>query len=86
MVLLRSGLALLGFFAGSALSPEERVLIQDIAQSGRCATLVDSPDVRVSTRTLISPGPPPLLSFRFYQGKLHHRFGNAELMLDDAGH
>jgi hypothetical protein len=85
-VLLRSALALLAFLAGSILSPEEKALIQDISQSGRCATLVDTPDDRVTTRTLISPGPPPLLSFRFYQGKLHHRFGNSELMLDDAGH
>jgi hypothetical protein len=27
-----------------------------------------------------------LLSFRYYEGKQHHRFGNSELMLDDAGH
>jgi hypothetical protein len=34
----------------------------------------------------IAPGAPPALSFRYYEGKLHHRFGNAELLLDDAGH
>lgn len=80
------GLALLGFLAGSLLSPEERLLVQAISESGRCSTLADTPDTRVASVPLISPGPPPLLSFRFYEGKLHHRFGNAELMLDDAGH
>jgi hypothetical protein len=34
----------------------------------------------------LAPGPPPLVSFRYYEGKLHQRFGNSELMLDDAGH
>ena len=74
------------FSAGSVLSPEERLLLDSISESGRCITLADSPDNRVNTPFLISPGQPPLLSFRLYEGKLHHRFGNAELMLDDAGH
>jgi hypothetical protein len=34
----------------------------------------------------IAPGPPPLLAFRYYEGQQRHRFSNAELMLDDAGH
>lgn len=55
-------------------------LIQQIAESGRCADLGDS------SAGPIAPGPPPLLSFRYYEGKQHHRFGNSELMLDDAGH
>ncbi len=66
------------------LTPEP--LVQQIADSGRCADLVETPDQRVSTKPMIAPGPPPLISFRYYEGKLHHRFGNAELMLDDAGH
>jgi len=85
-VSIKIALALLGLLAGSLLSPEERLLVQAISESGRCTSLADSPDSRVATGPLISPGPPPLLSFRFYEGKLHHRFGNAELMLDDAGH
>lgn len=67
-----------------AAAPEP--LIQDIAASGRCATLGESPDQRVSPRPAVAPGPPPLISFRFYEGKQHYRFGNAGLMLDDAGH
>ena len=62
-------------------------VVQQIADSGRCAALAESPDERVGPpRVLIPPGPPPLLSFRYYEGTMHHRFGNAELMLDDAGH
>ena len=62
------------------------ILLQQIADSGRCADLAESPDERIAPRPMIAPGPPPLISFRYYEGKLHHRFGNAELMLDDAGH
>ncbi len=64
----------------------EQSLIQQVAESGRCADVAESPDARVGPSRAIAPGPPPLLSFRYYEGKLHHRFGNAELMLDDAGH
>jgi hypothetical protein len=55
-------------------------LIQAISDSGRCA------DFGESFAGPIAPGPPPLVSFRYYEGKQHHRFGNSELMLDDAGH
>jgi hypothetical protein len=59
---------------------------QQVADSGRCVTLAEKPDTRVEHRPMIAPGPPPLLSFRYYEGKAHHRFGNTDLMLDDAGH
>jgi hypothetical protein len=63
---------------------------RQIADAGRCVDLGEKPDARVAVRpdvnVMIAPGPPPVLSFRFYEGKLHHRFGNAELLLDDAGH
>jgi len=57
-----------------------------VADSGRCVTLAEKPDTRVEKKPMIAPGPPPLLSFRYYEGKAHHRFGNMDLMLDDAGH
>jgi hypothetical protein len=59
---------------------------QQVADSGRCVTLAEKPDDRVAPKPMIAPGPPPLLSFRYYEGKAHHRFGNTDLMLDDAGH
>lgn len=60
--------------------------LEQISASGRCADVAESADQRVSTKPVIAPGQAPVLSFRFYEGKQHHRFGNAELLLDDAGH
>ena len=61
-------------------------LVKQAADSGRCLTVAESPDSRVKNEIQIAPGQPPILMFRYYEGKMHHRFGNAELMLDDAGH
>jgi len=61
-------------------------LIARIAASGRCVSVAETPDSRVGPGLRVAPGPPPLVSFRYYQGKLHQRFGNSDLMLDDAGH
>jgi hypothetical protein len=69
----------------AALLVAPQSLVQQIADSGRCADLAETPDQRLAPPP-IAPGPPPLISFRYYEGKQHHRFGNAELMLDDAGH
>ena len=60
--------------------------VEEISEVGRWAEIGESPDVRVAPLPMIAPGPPPLLSFRYYEGKSHHRFGNSDLMLDDAGH
>ncbi len=62
------------------------VLLTAFTDSGRCVTLAEKPDDRVEQKPQIAPGPPPLLSFRYYEGKAHHRYGNTDLMLDDAGH
>ena len=61
-------------------------LTKEIAVSGQAVELAATPSQRVAPRPEIAPGPPPLLSFRYYEGQQHHRFSNAELMLDDAGH
>ena len=89
--MLRIGTSLLALLAGAGSIPapdlqSEQSLIQQVAASGRCADLSEDPDARVAPAPMIAPGPAPLLSFRYYEGKLHHRFGNAQLMLDDAGH
>ena len=34
----------------------------------------------------IAPGQPPLLVFRYLDGKRRHRFGDLDLVMDDAGH
>ncbi|HWE49893.1 MAG TPA: hypothetical protein VG273_08900 [Bryobacteraceae bacterium] len=82
--MLTLGLMLLWFQPPPAGSDE--ALIREIAQSGRCATVAETDDSRVTPKPMIAPGQPPLLSFRYYEGQLHGRFGNADLMLDDAGH
>ena len=74
---------LLGFLLAD---PNPTSVIEQIAHSGRCVSSIESPDDKVSARDRIAPGSPPLLSFRLYEGKQHGRFGNADLMLDDAGH
>ena len=68
------------------LKRQDDDLIKRISDSGRCVTLAETPDLKVKTQAEIAPGQPPILMFRYYEGKLHHRFGNADLMLDDAGH
>jgi hypothetical protein len=62
------------------------LIVDQVSDSGRCIALAESPDSRVAVAPMFAPGPPPLLSFRYYEGKEHHRFGNSDLMLDDAGH
>lgn len=58
----------------------------DVIAGERCVNVGETPDARVGPGLRIAAGPPPLVSFRYYEGKLHQRFGNSELMLDDAGH
>lgn len=87
--MLSAGFLLLGLLNGqvqAARSETTQQVVKEVAESGRCVTLAESPDARVAPAPALPPGPPPLLSFRFYEGKAHHRMGNSELMLDDAGH
>jgi hypothetical protein len=61
-------------------------VMDSILDSGRCLTVAETPSERVAPKALIAPGPPPLLSFRYYEGREHHRYANNDLVLDDAGH
>jgi hypothetical protein len=40
------------------------------------------PSQKLAAPGLVPPGAPPVL----IPGKLHHRFGDLDLVLDDAGH
>lgn len=60
--------------------------VEQVAVSGRVIGLTASPSERVSPPRLIAPGEPPLLRFRYLEGKARHRFGELGLILDDAGH
>jgi hypothetical protein len=57
-------------------------LLKSIVDSGRVLSLVRSLDEKV----LIAPGAPPLLTFRYLEGRQRGRFGGLDLVLDDAGH
>jgi hypothetical protein len=57
-----------------------------VTLSGRAISVAEAPSDRVSTIPLIAPGAPPLLSFRYFDGKQRHRFGKLDLVMDDAGH
>jgi len=79
-------IALLHFIGLKPQTTRQSELIRLVAESGRCVTLAESPDAKTAAKVQIAPGEPPILKFRYYEGKMHHRFGNSDLMLDDAGH
>ena len=62
------------------------VLIQRIAASGQVVEIAASLQERLAPSALIAPGAPPLLSFRGLEGRMRHRFGDIDLVVDDAGH
>jgi hypothetical protein len=57
-------------------------LLRKVEQSGRVVELVREIDDRIK----IAPGAPPLLTFRYLEGRQRGRFGGLDLVLDDAGH
>lgn len=65
-------------------APQDRVetLVKQVAQSGRVLALIPKLDDEVR----IAPGAPPLLAFRYLEGRQRGRFGGLDLVLDDAGH
>ena len=62
------------------------VLIRRVTQSGRVQEIAVPLSERVSPSAQVSPGSPPVLSFRLFEGQLRRRFNNLDLVLDDAGH
>jgi hypothetical protein len=68
------------------LANQSDLLIKQVSESGRILELAITPSERLSSVPRIAPGAPPLLSFRFFEGKDRHRFGGLDLVIDDAGH
>ena len=68
------------------MSPLIFVLIEAIVSSGRIVGISEPPSERLSPPTLIAPGGPPVLSFRYFDAVDRGRFGNLGLLTDDAGH
>jgi hypothetical protein len=61
-------------------------LIHQIAASGHVVEIATPAAERLTASPQIPPGAPPLLGFRVLAGRAHHRFGDLDLVLDDAGH
>lgn len=61
---------------------QQAVTVKDVADSGRVLNLLPVLDDRIR----IAPGAPPLLAFRYLEGRRKGRFGGLDLVLDDAGH
>jgi hypothetical protein len=61
-------------------------LVDEVAASGQVTEIATPSSERLAEFGRIAPGPPPTLGFRIIDGKLRHRFGDLDLVLDDAGH
>ena len=79
-------LALLAPLDAAEREARIRHWIEEISRSGRVLEIGEARDHLADPRKQIAPGAPPILSFRYFLGADRHRFGNLNLMLDDAGH
>lgn len=75
-------LALLLLFAVPTLDE----LVRSTAESGRAVGIADLPSERLAPPVLLSPGAPPVLSFRHFDASDRGRYGDIGLVADDAGH
>jgi len=69
-----------------ALDQPTAVLVEKISLSGQVVEIATPAAERLAPPARIAPGAPPLLGFRVMEGKLRHRFGDLDLVMDDAGH
>ena len=69
-----------------ALDERTAGLVEQIAASGAVAEIATPAAERLAPPGRVAPGVPPELGFRTLEGKLRHRFGDLDLVLDDAGH
>ena len=68
------------------MTPLIVVLLVKLTASGRMVSIAESPSQRIARGPLIAPGQPPLLAFRYFEGKDRRHFTGLDLVLDDAGH
>lgn len=69
-----------------ALDERATNIVEEVAASGQVVEIATPSSDRLGPPARIAPGPPPTLGFRLIEGKLRHRFGDLDLVLDDAGH
>ena len=67
-------------------TPGEEALLERLAHSGRLSTVGLRSSDRLRPLGALAPGDPPLLAFRYLEDRRRHRFGELDLMMDDAGH
>jgi hypothetical protein len=60
--------------------------IEQIANTGRIQQIGESSSTRLNPAPPLAPGAPPILAFRYFDGQARHRFGDLDLVMDDAGH
>jgi len=60
--------------------------LDKVAESGRILDICESPSERLNPPLRVSPGAPPVLSFRYFDAADRGRFGGLGLVTDDAGH
>ncbi len=66
-------------------TPLWQAVVESLDRSGRAVEIVAPPRERLELPPL-APGVPPLVSFRYFEGRARHRFGELGLVMDDAGH
>jgi hypothetical protein len=69
-----------------AVDERTTVVVEQVAASGQVVEIATPSSERLAPSARIAPGAPPTLGFRMIEGKLRHRFGDLDLVLDDAGH
>ncbi|HYW47050.1 MAG TPA: hypothetical protein VE959_29560 [Bryobacteraceae bacterium] len=69
-----------------ALDERTAGLVDQVAASGQIVEIATPSSERLAPSVRIAPGAPPALGFRMIEAKLRHRFGDLDLVLDDAGH
>jgi hypothetical protein len=69
-----------------AMDERTASVVEQIAASGQVVEIATPSSERLAPAARIAPGVPPTLGFRMIEGKLRHRFGDLDLVLDDAGH
>lgn len=82
-------LPLLLFLLQSQPQPQQdraAQLIEQIRLSGQLVELAQPSSERLAPPKGIPPGAPPILTFRYLEGRDRHRFGKLDLIVDDAGH
>ena len=74
------------FWLTAALALAAPAALDGPEATSRVLTIGETSSERLAPLGRIAPGQPPLLMFRYLDGKGRHRFGDLDLVMDDAGH